>query len=80
MVEVSGFKCVCGGLKYLFSYSVRDELCSQPCKECAQCVHPSINLSNNLLLSGPNLSDSQFEGQDPNTISLLSQVIFLRYM
>lgn len=36
-----------GYLKYLFSYAVWDEVCSQPCKECAQCVPSSINLSNN---------------------------------
>lgn len=36
-----------GYLKYLFSYAVWDEVCSQPCEECAQCVPSSINLSNN---------------------------------
>lgn len=36
--------CMCGevGLKYFFCYTVWAELCSQPCKECAQCTHPSI--------------------------------------
>lgn len=43
--------CVCV-FKYLFCDTVWDELCSQPCKECGQRVHPPINLSNNPLLSG----------------------------
>lgn len=37
--------------KYLFYYTVGDELWSQTCQECAQSTHPPINLSNNPPLS-----------------------------
>lgn len=45
MVEVSNWRY----LVFFFCYIVKDELCSQPCQECAQCAHPSINPSNSML-------------------------------